>query len=83
MGRTKKRIIIELYRQTVGYKRLAKILDVGLDTVRSHLKRGRISCSLEEQGIVEQIKGGWTLTAKGRKIAEELKDDPQLKGFFY
>ena len=43
LGRTKKRILIELYRDSVGYKRLSKIIGVGLDTVRSHIRTGKYS----------------------------------------
>ncbi|MFX0092937.1 MAG: hypothetical protein ACFFBD_14355, partial [Candidatus Hodarchaeota archaeon] len=84
LGRTKRRIIIELYKGSIGYKRLSKILDVGVDTVRSHIKGGKFSRSLVELGCVKKREGyGWVLTAKGLEIAENLRDDPSLKAFFY
>ena len=83
LGRTKKRIIIELYRQPVGYKKLSKILGVGLDTIRSHIKSGKYSRSLLQLGCVERGEKGWTLSSTGKEVAELLKEDPELKGFFY
>ncbi|MFX0064615.1 MAG: hypothetical protein ACFFC7_20775 [Candidatus Hermodarchaeota archaeon] len=83
LGRTKKRIIIELYRSSVGYKKLAKTIGVGVDTVRSHIKRGKYSRSLVELGYVKKTDQGWVLTPKGLEIAENLMTDSNLKGFFY
>ena len=83
MGRTKKRIVIELYRSQVGYKKLAKILGVGLDTVRSHIKSGKYSTSLLQLGLVERGENGWQLSAKGLMVCEHLQEDPELKAFFY
>jgi transposase len=83
LGRTKKRILIELYRESIGYKKLSKILGVGLDTIRSHIKSGKYSRSLLQLGCVERGEKGWQLTPLGIQIAEELKQDPELKGFFY
>ncbi|MFX1535777.1 MAG: hypothetical protein ACFFDI_16305 [Promethearchaeota archaeon] len=83
-GRTKKRIIIELYRSQIGYKKLAKTLEVGVDTIRSHIKTGKYSRSLVELGCVKRKEGqGWVLTPKGLTIAEKLMEDPKLKAFFY
>jgi len=83
MGRTKKRIVIELYRSQVGYKKLSKILGVGLDTVRSHIKSGKYSNSLLQMGLVERGDSGWQLSAKGLIVCEHLQQDPELKAFFY
>ncbi|MFX0066942.1 MAG: sigma factor-like helix-turn-helix DNA-binding protein [Candidatus Hermodarchaeota archaeon] len=83
LGRTKRRIIIELYRHKVGYKKLAKILGIGVETVRSHIKRGKYSRSLLELGCIKRTEQGWVLTPKGLEIAEILKEDPTLKAFFY
>ena len=54
LGRTKKRILIELYRKPVGYKKLSKTIGVGLDTIRSHIKSGKYSRSLLQLGCVEK-----------------------------
>ncbi len=84
MGRTKKRILIELYKDSVGYKKLSKILGVGLDTIRSHIKSGKYSTSLLEIGLVERSEsGGWQLTALGLQVCELLQQDPELRAFFY
>ncbi|MFX0113410.1 MAG: hypothetical protein ACFFB3_02570 [Candidatus Hodarchaeota archaeon] len=83
LGRTKKRIIIELYKQSVGYKKLSKILGVGLDTIRSHIKSGKYSNSLLQMGLVERGRNGWQLTPSGLEICETLQSDPELKAFFY
>jgi predicted transcriptional regulator len=83
LGRTKKRIIIELYKQSIGYKKLSKILGVGLDTIRSHIKSGKYSTSLLQMGLVERGKNGWQLTHSGLEICETLQSDPELKAFFY
>ncbi|MFW9995033.1 MAG: hypothetical protein ACFFD4_23540 [Candidatus Odinarchaeota archaeon] len=83
MGRTKKRIVIELYRSQVGYKKLSKILGVGLDTVRSHIKSGKYSTSLLQMALVERGETGWQLSAKGLMVCERLQQDPELKAFFY
>ena len=83
LGRTKKRIIIELYKQSIGYKRLSKILGVGLDTIRSHIKSGKYSTSLLQMGLVERGKNSWQLTPLGLEICEGLQGDPELKAFFY
>ncbi|MFX0064505.1 MAG: hypothetical protein ACFFC7_20220 [Candidatus Hermodarchaeota archaeon] len=83
LGRTKRRIIIELYRSSIGYKKMAKTIGVGVDTIRSHIKSGKYSRSLLELGCVEKRDQGWVLTAKGLEIAENLMEDPTLKAFFY
>lgn len=84
LGKTKKRILIELYKDSVGYKKLSKILGVGLDTIRSHIKSGKYSTSLQEIGLVERgDNGGWQLTALGLQVCELLQEDPELRSFFY
>ncbi|MFX0090942.1 MAG: hypothetical protein ACFFBD_04190 [Candidatus Hodarchaeota archaeon] len=83
LGRTKRRIIIELYRSSIGYKKMAKTIGVGVDTIRSHIKSGKYSRSLLELGCVEKKDQGWVLTARGLEIAENLMNDPNLKAFFY
>lgn len=83
MGRTKKRIIIELYRDSVGYKKLSKILGVGLDTIRSHIKSGKYSTSLSQLGVVERGEKGWQLSPFGLEVCELLQKDPELKAFFF
>ncbi|MFW9855440.1 MAG: hypothetical protein ACFFFG_10275 [Candidatus Thorarchaeota archaeon] len=82
LGRTKKRILIELYRDSVGYKRLSKIIGVGLDTVRSHIRTGKYSRSLLEVGLVERGEKGWQLTPLGLQVTELLQQDPEFKAFF-
>ncbi|MHA2306096.1 MAG: hypothetical protein ACXACU_11955 [Candidatus Hodarchaeales archaeon] len=83
LGRTKKRILIELYRDSVGYKRLSKIIGVGLDTVRSHIRTGKYSRSLLELGLVERGEKGWQLTPLGLQITELLQQDKEYKAFFF
>jgi hypothetical protein len=83
LGRTKKRILIELYRDSVGYKRLSKIIGVGLDTVRSHIRTGKYSRSLLELGLVERGEKGWQLTPMGLQVTELLQQDKEFKAFFF
>ncbi|MHA2224250.1 MAG: hypothetical protein ACXAC8_03540 [Candidatus Hodarchaeales archaeon] len=83
LGRTKKRILIELYRDSVGYKRLSKIIGVGLDTVRSHIRTGKYSRSLLELGLVERGEKGWQLTPLGLQVTEILQQDTEFKAFFF
>ncbi|MHA1215215.1 MAG: hypothetical protein ACTSPG_07940 [Candidatus Hodarchaeales archaeon] len=83
LGRTKKRILIELYRDSVGYKRLSKIIGVGLDTVRSHIRTGKYSRSLLEMGLVERGEKGWQLTPLGLQVTELLQQDKEFKAFFF
>jgi DNA-binding transcriptional ArsR family regulator len=83
LGRTKKRILIELYRDSVGYKRLSKIIGVGLDTVRSHIRTGKYSRSLLELGLVERGEKGWQLTTLGLQVTELLQQDKEYKAFFF
>ncbi len=83
LGRTKKRILIELYRDSVGYKRLSKIIGVGLDTVRSHIRTGKYSRSLLELGLVERGEKGWQLTPLGLQVTEILQQDSEFKAFFF
>ncbi len=83
LGRTKKRILIELYRDSVGYKRLSKIIGVGLDTVRSHIRTGKYSRSLLAIGLVERGEKGWQLTPLGLQVTELLQQDNEFKAFFF
>lgn len=83
LGRTKKRILIELYRDSVGYKRLSKIIGVGLDTVRSHIRTGKYSRSLLQLGLVERGEKGWQLTPLGLQVTELLQQDNEFKAFFF
>ena len=34
-------------------------------------------------GLVEQAERGWILTEKGTQVTNFLRDDPELKAFFY
>ncbi|MHA1994424.1 MAG: hypothetical protein ACW97Z_07795 [Candidatus Hodarchaeales archaeon] len=83
LGRTKKRILIELYRDSVGYKRLSKIIGVGLDTIRSHIRTGKYSRSLLDVGLVERGEKGWQLTPLGLQVTELLQQDTEFKAFFF
>ena len=83
LGRTKKRILIELYRDSVGYKRLSKMIGVGLDTIRSHIRTGKYSRSLLELGLVERGEKGWQLTPLGLQVTELLQQDVEFKAFFF
>ena len=83
LGRTKKRILIELYRDSVGYKRLSKIIGVGLDTIRSHIRTGKYSRSLLDIGLVERGEKGWQLTPLGLQVTELLQQDTEFKAFFF
>jgi len=83
LGRTKKRILIELYRDSVGYKRLSKIIGVGLDTIRSHIRTGKYSRSMLEMNLVERGEKGWQLTPLGLQVTELLQQDNEFKAFFF
>ncbi|MHA2175923.1 MAG: hypothetical protein ACXABI_13905 [Candidatus Hodarchaeales archaeon] len=83
LGRTKKRILIELYRDSVGYKRLSKMIGVGLDTIRSHIRTGKYSRSLLAIGLVERGEKGWQLTPLGLQVTELLQQDNEFKAFFF
>ena len=83
LGRTKKRILIEIYRDSVGYKRLSKIIGVGLDTIRSHIRTGKYSRSLLEMNLVERGEKGWQLTSLGLQVTELLQQDNEFKAFFF
>lgn len=83
LGHTKKRILIELYRDSVGYKRLSKIIGVGLDTIRSHIRTGKYSRSLFQMGLVEKGEKGWQVSQSGLEVIEQLQKDPEYRGFFY
>ena len=83
LGRTKKRILIEIYRDSVGYKRLSKIIGVGLDTIRSHIRTGKYSRSLLEMNLVERGEKCWQLTSLGLQVTELLQQDNEFKAFFF
>ena len=83
LGRTKKRILIEIYRDSVGYKRLSKIIGVGLDTIRSHIRTGKYSRSLLEMNLVERGEKGWQLAPLGLQVTELLQQDNEFKAFFF
>jgi len=82
LGRTKRLILIELSKGPTGYKKLSKILRIGLDTIRSHVKTGKHSKSLYQLGLIKQEERGWSLTEKGYKILELLKNDPSYSPYF-
>jgi len=82
LGRTKRLILIELSKGEAGYKRLSKKLQIGLDTIRSHVKTGKHSKSLSQLGLIKQEEKGWSLTDLGNKILEILKRDPEYSAFF-
>ena len=85
LGRTKRRIMIELYKRPyLGYKKLAKQIGVGLDSVRSALKAGKYSKSLTQLGLVERKEPkGWAITPLGLEVLEQIREDPAYRAFFY
>lgn len=83
LGRTKRLILIELAKESVGYKKLSKKLRIGLDTIRSHIKTGKHSNSLTQLGLIQQEERGWSITESGEKILEILKKDPEYSPFFF
>ena len=82
LGRTKRLILIELSKGTAGYKKLSKKLQIGLDTIRSHVKTGKHSKSLNQIGLIKQEERGWSLTELGVNILELVKKDPEDSPFF-
>ncbi|MCE7742880.1 MAG: hypothetical protein GOP50_10535 [Candidatus Heimdallarchaeota archaeon] len=82
LGRTKRLILIELTKGAVGYKKLSKKLQIGLDTIRSHIKTGKHSNSLTQMGLIEQEERGWSITELGNSVLEQLKRDPEYAPFF-
>jgi len=77
--------MIELYKRPyLGYKKLAKQIGVGLDSVRSALKAGKYSKSLTQLGLVERKEPkGWAITPLGLEILEQIREDPAYRAFFY
>lgn len=82
LGRTKRLILIELSKGPAGYKKLSKVLKVGIDTIRSHVKTGKHSRSLSQLGLIEQLDRGWSLTERGKEVLEQLKKDPEYSPYF-
>jgi len=82
LGRTKRLILIELTKGAAGYKKLSKKLKIGLDTIRSHVKTGKHSKSLTQLGLIEQEERGWSITALGNSVLEQIKRDPEYAPFF-
>ncbi len=83
LGKTKKRILIELYKHPIGYKKLSKILGTGMDTIRSHIKSGKYSKSLHQMALLEKGPKGWQLTPLGLEVVERLREDPEYRSYFY
>jgi hypothetical protein len=82
LGRTKRLILIELSKGAAGYKKLSKKLKIGLDTIRSHVKTGKHSKSLNQLGLIKQEERGWSVTDLGNSVLEILKRDPEFAPFF-
>jgi len=82
LGKTKRLILIELSKGAAGYKKLSKKLQIGLDTIRSHVKTGKHSKSLNQIGLIKQEERGWSLTELGVNILELVKRDPEYSPFF-
>jgi len=82
LGKTKRHILIELSKGTAGYKKLSKKLQIGLDTIRSHVKTGKHSKSLNQIGLIKQEERGWSLTELGVNVLELVKKDPEYSPFF-
>jgi len=82
LGRTKRLILIELSKGAAGYKKLSKKLQIGLDTIRSHVKTGKHSRSLNQIGLIKQEERGWSLTELGVNVLELVKRDPEYSPFF-
>lgn len=82
LGRTKRLILIELSKGATGYKKLSKKLQIGLDTIRSHVKTGKHSRSLNQIGLIKQEERGWSLTELGVNVLELVKRDPEYSPFF-
>lgn len=82
LGKTKRLILIELSKGAAGYKKLSKKLQIGLDTIRSHIKTGKHSRSLTQIGLIKQEERGWSVTELGANVLELLKKDPEYSAFF-
>ena len=82
LGKTKRLILIELSKGAAGYKKLSKKLQIGLDTIRSHVKTGKHSKSLNQIGLIKQEERGWSLTELGVNVLELVKRDPEYSPFF-
>jgi len=82
LGKTKRLILIELSKEAAGYKKLSKKLQIGLDTIRSHVKTGKHSKSLNQTGLIKQEERGWSLTELGVNVLELLKRDPEYSPYF-
>lgn len=82
LGKTKRLILIELSKGAAGYKKLSKKLQIGLDTIRSHVKTGKHSRSLNQIGLIKQEERGWSLTELGVNALELVKRDPEYSPFF-
>lgn len=82
LGKTKRLILIELSMGAAGYKKLSKKLRIGLDTIRSHVKTGKHSTSLDQIGLIKQEERGWSLTELGVNMLELLKKDPEYAPYF-
>lgn len=82
LGKTKRLILIELSKGAAGYKKLSKKLQIGLDTIRSHVKTGKHSRSLNQIGLIKQEERGWSLTELGVNVLELVKRDPEYSPFF-
>ncbi len=83
LGRTKRLILIELTKGEAGYKKLSKKLRIGLDTIRSHVKTGKHSNSLNQLGLIQQEERGWSITESGEKVLEILRKNPEYSSFFF
>ncbi len=82
LGRTKRLILIELSKGAAGYKKLSKKLQIGIDTIRSHVKTGKHSTSLTQLGLLKQEERGYSVTDLGYDILEILKRDPYFAPYF-
>ncbi|MCG3216443.1 MAG: hypothetical protein KAS63_06965 [Candidatus Heimdallarchaeota archaeon] len=82
LGRTKRLILIELSKESAGYKKLSKKLKIGLDTIRSHVKTGKHSNSLTQLGLISQEEKGWSVTELGEDVLDLLKRNPEYAPFF-
>ena len=82
LGKTKRLILIQISKESAGYKKLSKILKIGLDTIRSHVKTGKHSTSLFQLELIEQLDRGWALTEKGYSVLDLIKKDPEYSPYF-
>ena len=79
-------IIKELTEALTELERLidAKMeeLQIGIDTIRSHVKTGKHSTSLTQLGLLKQEERGYSVTDLGYDILEFLKRDPDFAPYF-